>query len=266
MMSKHLTWQPDNTICCLWPSLKCLKCSHASVNLFFWCSILCDLTSVLRSWLAFQMFCLLASCHQFKNQRHTHSTHRWTKIHCLSLACPAVSASVRGTTRLNRASECFFFFLSFSDWPTVDSLGAIVLLEAARPSALYSASLHNLPCVSVVRLPPQCQMLLETSSRAPLACSEGCHSVHTMPDCCLLLFVSETAQRSHGGLQMYCIFSRMCVTAVAMQLLLPVGTWWGVSLLNDGRNSLFYSQTIQRSVTSDVLGFRPLSWLWERVL
>ncbi len=39
-------------------------------------------------------------------------------------------------------------FLPFNDWLTVDSLGAIVLLEAARPSALYSASLHNLPrCV-----------------------------------------------------------------------------------------------------------------------
>lgn len=144
------TWQ--HTICCLWPSLKCLKCSHASVNLFFWSSILCGLTSVLRSWLAFQMFVCSASCHQFKNQRHTHSTHRWTKIHCLSLACPAGSASVWWHTRLNRACvfECFFFlfFLSFSDWPTVDSLGAIVLLEAARPSALYSASLHNLPpCV-----------------------------------------------------------------------------------------------------------------------
>ncbi len=256
------TWQ--HTICCLWPSLKCLKCSHASVNLFFWCSILCDLTSVLRSWLAFQMFVCSASCHQFKNQRHTHSTHRWTKIHCLSLACPAVSASVRWHTRLNRASECFFFFfvvqwLADSGFPGSHcSVGGSEAICSLLCVFAQSASL----CLSVVRLPPQCQMLLETS----LACSEGCHSVHTMPDCCLLLFVSETAQRSHGGLQMYCIFSRMCVTAVAMQLLLPVGTWWGVSLLNDGRNSLFYSQTIQRSVTSDVLGFRPLSWLWERVL
>lgn len=32
---------------------------------------------------------------------------------------------------------------------------------------------------------------------------------------------------------------------------------WGVSLLNDGRNSLFYSQTIQHSTSSDVLGFWP---------
>lgn len=39
-------------------------------------------------------------------------------------------------------------FLPLSDWLMVDSLGAIVLLEAVRPSALSSVSLHNLPrCV-----------------------------------------------------------------------------------------------------------------------
>lgn len=81
----------------------------------------------------FQMFLCFSCSHQFKNQRPTHSL-RCSKIYCLSLACPAVSASVLWHTRLKRASR----FLPLSDWPTVDSLGAIVLLEAVRPSALSS--------------------------------------------------------------------------------------------------------------------------------
>lgn len=91
------------------------------------------LTSLLRPFKCFFALPVLTNL----RIKDTHST-RCSKIYCLSLACPAVSA------RLKRASR----FLPLSDWPTVDSLGAIVLLEAVRPSALSSVSLHNLPrCV-----------------------------------------------------------------------------------------------------------------------
>ncbi len=186
------------------------------------------------------------------------------KIHCLSLACPAVSASVQWHTRLNRASECFFCRSVIGrQWIPWEPL----FCWRQRGHLLFTLRLCTICLPVSVRRP------------SPTAVSDALGNfsglawwVKVVIACtpCLTVVCFYLSQKLHnvvtGGLQMYCIFSRMCVTAVAMQLLLPVGTWWGVSLLNDGRNSLFYSQTIQRSVTSDVLGFRPLSWLWERVL
>lgn len=172
----------------------------------------------------FCLLCLLSPIQKSKTLIQRTAAPRFTAFLWPVLLFPPVFGGTWGWT--GHLSVFFFAVQWLADGGFPGSHCSVGGSEAICSLLCVFAQSASL-CLSIVCLPPQCQMLMETSSRAPLACSEGCHSVCTMPDSCLLLFVSETAQRSHAGLQMYCIFSCMCVTAVAMRLLLPVGTWWG---------------------------------------
>lgn len=134
-------------------------------------------------------------------------------------ACPAVSASVRWHTRLKRASEHFFATQRLGDGAFPGSLGSVGGSKTICSLLGVFAQAASL-CLSILHLPPHYQMRMETSSHAPLACSEDCVIACTLCLTAVCFYLSQKLpKRSNAGLQMHCIFSPIWVTAVVMQLL-----------------------------------------------
>lgn len=206
------TWQ--HTICCLWPSLKCLKCSHASIDFFFFFlqhSLWPDISIKILISLSNVLFALPLVTNL--RIRKTHSFN--APLHQDSLPFSGLSCCFHQCSVAYEAEPSiwvfFFFLLLFSDWPAVDSLGAIVLLVAARPSALYSASLHNLP---------RCVCLSSVSHRS-VRCSWKLHhallwlAVKVVIACtpCLTVVCFYLSQKLHNvvtGDYRCTVFSRAC--------------------------------------------------------
>lgn len=171
---------------------------------FFFSSFL---TSVIRS----QMFVCSPCCHQFKNQRLIQRTtaSRFTAFLWLVLLFPLVFG---GTRDWNEHLSSFFFFHSTIGrrWIPWEPL----FCWRQRGHLLFTRRLCTICLTVSVRR--QSPAAVSDAYGNFITCSSGLQwrlylSVHTVSDCCLLLFVSEAARaQSRGGTDVLYFLRHMC--------------------------------------------------------